>query len=226
MNQLLAFISDPRNDFLGQTIVYLQLCGLAIVLAIVIGVGIGIAVSRSALLGFIAVNVSGLLRAIPILAVLILAVPYLGLGFTPAAFALVIVGVPPILLNTYTGVRGIDPATIDAARGMGMTRGQIVSRIQIPLILPVVAAGIRTSAVQIIATATVAGLIGAGGYGNYVIDGLYKLNDIEILAGAIPVAILAMLIELLMGRLQQAITPAGLRVNTPRTVAVASARAA
>jgi osmoprotectant transport system permease protein len=226
MNQLLAFISDPRNDFLGQTIVYLQLCGLAIVLAIVIGVGIGIVVARSAILGFIAVNVSGLLRAIPILAVLILAVPYLGLGFTPAAFALVIVGVPPILLNTFTGVRGIDPATIDAARGMGMTRGQIVSRIQIPLILPVVAAGIRTSAVQIIATATVAGLIGAGGYGNYVIDGLYKLNDIEILAGAIPVAILAMLIELLMGRLQMAITPVGLRMNNQATVAETVARAA
>jgi osmoprotectant transport system permease protein len=226
MDQLLAFISDPRNDFLGHTIVYLQLCGQAIVLAIILGVGVGIAVSRSALLGFIAVNLSGLLRAIPILAILILAVPYLGLGFTPAAFALVIVGVPPILLNTYTGVRGIDPATVDAARGMGMTRWQIISRIQIPLILPIVAAGIRTSAVQVIATATVAGLIGAGGYGDYVIDGLYKLNDIEILAGAIPVAILAMLIEVFMGWLQQAITPAGLRVNTPRTVAVASARVA
>ncbi len=228
MNQLLAYVSDPQNDFCGHTIVYLQLCILAIVLAIIIGVGLGIAVSRSAIAGFIAINISGLLRAIPIIAFLFLVVPILGLGFLPASVALVIMGIPPILLNTYTGVRGIDPATIDAARGMGMTRQQIITRIQIPLILPVVAAGIRTSAVQIVATATLAAFIGAGGYGDYIVDGLYKLNDIEILAGAIPVAILAILIELGMGRLQQAITPMGLRISSqaPAPVATARARAA
>lgn len=226
MNQLLAFVSDPRNDFWGQTIVYIQLCVLAIVLAIIIGVGLGIAVSRSAIAGFIAINLSGLLRAIPIIAFLFLTVPFLGLGFVPASVALIVLGIPPILLNTYTGLRGIDPATIDAARGMGMTRWQIITRIQVPLILPVVAAGIRTSAVQIVATATLAAFIGAGGYGDYIVDGLYKLNDIEILAGAIPVAILAMLIELGMGRLQQILTPAGLRVNNQGIAAVAPTTAA
>lgn len=215
MNSLIQFISDPRNDFVGHTISYIELCIIAIIVAIVVGVVLGIAVSRSAIMGFIAINLSGLLRAIPVIAFLIAVVPYLGLGFLPAFVALVILGIPPILLNTYTGVRGLDPAMIDAARGMGMTRIQIITRIQTPLVLPLIAAGIRTSAVQIIATATLAAFIGAGGYGDYIVDGLFKLNNTEILVGAIPVAILAMLAEALMGWLQRVLTPAGLRLQEP-----------
>jgi len=222
MKSLLEFISDPRNDFIGHTIDYINLCGSSILLAIVIGVVLGVSVSRNVILGFIAINISGLMRAIPVIAFLIVALPYLGLGFLPAVVALVILGIPPILLNTYTGIRGIDPATIDAARGIGMTRWQIATRIQTPLVLPIIAAGIRTSAVQIIATATLAAFIDAGGYGAYIVNGLYTLNNIEILAGAIPVAVLAMLVDVLMGWLQQVLTPAGLRVQHGQdTVAVA-----
>src|SRR6266851_756130 len=103
INGLVQFITDPQNNFAGQTATYIQLCGLAIILAIVIGVVLGIAVSRSAVLGFIAVNMSGLMRAIPVIAFLMVALPYLGLGFLPAFVALVVLGIPPILLNTYTG---------------------------------------------------------------------------------------------------------------------------
>lgn len=222
MNDVLQFILNPDNDFVGQSSVYIQLCALSIVLAIFIGVVLGIAVSRSAILGFIAVNLSGLLRAIPIIAFLIAALPYLGLGFLPAFVALIVLGVPPILLNTYTGLRGIDPAMIDAAKGMGMTRWQIISRIQTPLILPIIAAGVRTSAVQIVATATLAAFIGAGGYGNYIVDGLYKLNNTEILAGAIPVAVLAMVVEVFMSWLQRKLTPLGLRTQNEERAALAS----
>jgi osmoprotectant transport system permease protein len=216
MNGVVQFILDPYNDFPGHTNDYIQLCLLSIVVAMVVGVVLGIGVSRNAILGFIAVNVSGLMRAIPVIAFLIAVLPYLGLGFLPAFVALTILGIPPILLNTYTGIRGIDPAMIDAAKGMGMTRWQIITRVQTPLVQSVVAAGIRTSAVQIIATATLAAFIGAGGYGDYIVDGLYKLNSTEILAGAIPVAILALLVELLMSRLQHALTPAGLRTQEMR----------
>lgn len=219
MDSLISFILDPHNDFWGQTLVYLELCGLAILLAILFGVVLGIVVSRSAVLGFIAVNVSGLMRAIPIIAFLLAALPYLGLGFVPSLVALVVLGIPPILLNTYTGVRGIEAATIDAARGMGMTRWQIITRIQTPLILPIVAAGVRTSAVQIVATATLAAFIGAGGYGVFIVDGLYRLDNVEILAGAIPIAILALLIEGIMGWLQFVLTPAGLRVQEQTSTA-------
>ena len=213
MDKLYQFIVNPSNDYLGHTLTYIELCVASIVFAMVIGVVLGAAVSRSPLLAFIAVNISGLMRAIPVIAFLVAVLPYLGLGFLPALIALTVLGIPPILLNTYTGIRGIDPAIIDAARGIGMTRGQIVTRIQAPLVLPIIAAGVRTSAVQIIATATLAAIIGAGGYGEYILSGLYQLNDVQILAGAIPVAILALIAEVLLSQLQRALTPAGLRIR-------------
>ena len=209
----LNFILDPKNDFLGQTIEYLKLCGVSIAAAIVIGVVLGALVSRNAFLAFLAVNVSGLMRAIPIIAVLIVFVPIFGIGFLPSIIALIVLGIPPILLNTYTGIRGIDPATIDAAKGMGMTSWQIATRIQTPLVTPLVAAGIRTSAVQIVATATLAAFIGAGGYGDYIVDGLTVFNYTELIVGAVSVAILAILVEVFMSWLQGALTPEGLKVQ-------------
>lgn len=214
-----SFIADPSNDYLGHTIAYLQICALAIVAATLIGVAIGAAVSRSPIMAFIAVNLSGLIRAIPIIAILIVAIPFLGLGFKPAIITLVILGIPPVLLNTYTGLRGIDPAAIDAAKGMGMTSRQIATRIQAPLVTPVVAAGIRTSAVQIVATATLAAFIGAGGYGDYIVDGLFAFKYTEIFVGAVSVAALAIIVEVCMSWLQRALTPKGLRVREQVEVA-------
>lgn len=211
--EYLNFILNPRNDYLGQTIEYLKICGFSIALAIVIGVVLGALVSRNALLAFLAVNLSGMLRAIPIIAILIIFVPYFGLGFKPTVIALIILGIPPILLNTYTGIRGVDPAMIEAAKGMGMTTWQIATRIQAPLVTPLVAAGIRTSSVQIIATATLAAYIGAGGYGDYIVDGISVFNYPELIVGAVSVAILAILVEAFMSWLQLALTPEGLKVR-------------
>ena len=211
--QYLNFILNPKNDFLGQTGEYLRICGVSIAVAIVIGVVLGALVSRNAILAFLAVNLSGLMRAIPIIAVLIAFVPFFGIGFVPTIIALIVLGIPPILLNTYTGIRGVDPAIIDAAKGMGMTTWQVATRIQAPLVTPLVAAGIRTSAVQIIATATLAAFIGAGGYGDYIVDGLTVFNYTELIVGAVSVAILAMLIEVFMSWLQRTLTPEGLKVQ-------------
>ncbi len=208
---VLQYILDPQHGFIGHTIEYLQICITSIVLAIIIGVTLGVAVSRSPIAAFIAVNLSGLMRAIPVIAFLIAVIPILHTGDPPTIVALVVLGIPPILLNTYTGIRGIDPAIIDAAKGMGMTTWQIMTRIQAPLVLAIIAAGVRTSAVQIVATATLASIIGAGGYGLYIIDGLYNFDNTEILAGAIPVALLAMIIEVFMSWLQRILTPTGLR---------------
>lgn len=207
------FIMNSQNDYWGQTIQYLKLCGVSIALAIVIGVILGAAVSRNPFLSFIAVNLSGLLRAIPIIAVLIAFVPHFGLGFEPAVIALIILGIPPILLNTYTGIRGVDPAMIDAAKGMGMTTWQIATRIQAPLVTPLVAAGIRTSAVQIIATATLAAFIGADGWGDYIVEGINLFNYTELIVGAVSVAVLAIVVEVLMSWLQRTLTPEGLKVQ-------------
>ena len=207
------FILDPQNNYLGQTIAYLKICGFSIAVAIVIGVALGAAVSRSPFLSFIAVNLSGLMRAIPVIAILIAFVPFFGLGFEPAVIALIVLGIPPILLNTYTGIRGVDPAMIDAAKGMGMTTWQIATRIQAPLVTPLVAAGIRTSAVQIIATATLATFIAAGGYGDYIVDGINLFNYTELIVGAVSVAVLAIVVEVFMSWLQRILTPEGLKVQ-------------
>ena len=217
--QYFNYILDPGNDFLGHTIDYLKICGFSILVAIVIGVILGALVSRNAFLAFLAINASGLLRAIPIIAVLIMFVPFFGIGFEPAVIALIVIGIPPILLNTYTGIRGIDPATIEAAKGMGMTTTQIATRIQAPLVTPLVAAGIRTSAVQIIATATLAAFIGAGGYGDYIVDGFNVFNYTELTVGAVSVAILAMSVEVFMSWLQRVLTPEGLKVQEQVAIA-------
>ncbi|HZU66006.1 MAG TPA: ABC transporter permease [Ktedonobacteraceae bacterium] len=212
------FITNPQNNYVGETVEYLKLCGFSIVVAIIIGVLLGAAVSRNPFLSFLAVNLSGLMRAIPIIAVLIAFVAPFGLGFEPSVIALIILGIPPILLNTYTGIRGVDPAMIDAARGMGMTRLQIATRIQAPIVLPVVAAGIRTSAVQIVATATLAAFIGAGGFGDYIVEGINLFNYTELIVGAVSVAVLAILIEVFMSWLQRVLTPEGLKVQEQAAV--------
>jgi len=221
--QYINFIQDPNNNFLGQTVEYLRLCGVSIAVAIVIGVVLGALVSRSAFLAFLAINLSGLMRAIPIIAVLfIIFFITKQLGFLPSIIALIVLGIPPILINTYTGIRGIDPATIDAAKGIGMTTWQIATRIQAPLVSPLVAAGIRTAAVQIVATATLASFIGGGGFGDYIVDGITVFNYTELVIGAASVAILAMLIEVFMSWLQRILTPEGLKVQEQ---AVAAAKA-
>jgi osmoprotectant transport system permease protein len=208
------FVLDPTNDYLGHAIDYLKLCGVAIFMATIIGVGLGVLVSRSAFLAFIAINLSGVMRAIPIIAALFIIFSIVKqLGFLPAIIALIILGIPPILINTYTGIRGIDPAAIDAAKGMGMTSWQIATRIQAPLVTPLVAAGIRTSAVQIVATATLATFIGAGGFGDYIVDGITVFNNTELIVGAVSVAVLAMIIEISLSWLQRLLTPEGLKVQ-------------
>jgi osmoprotectant transport system permease protein len=216
------FIRDPANDYLGHAIEYLKLCGVAIAVATVIGVVLGVLVSRNALLAFLAINLSGLMRAIPIIAALFLIFSIVKqLGFLPAIIALIVLGIPPILINTYTGIRGIDPAAIDAAKGMGMTSWQIATRIQAPLVTPLVAAGIRTSAVQIVATATLATFVGAGGFGDYIVDGLTVFNNTELIVGAVSVAVLALIIELFLSWLQRVLTPEGLKVQEQAAIAKA-----
>ncbi|HKV86352.1 MAG TPA: ABC transporter permease subunit, partial [Ktedonobacterales bacterium] len=139
---------------------------------------------------------------------------YLGVGFTPTVVALTALGVPPILLNTVEGLRGIDPAIVDAGRGMGMTPTQILGRIQLPLVLPVLAAGTRTALVQIVATVPLGALIGADGYGSYITLGLgSEAHHSDLVIGALAIALLALLAEVGMAALQRAVTPAGLRAD-------------
>lgn len=218
LNQILRFITDPANGYATHSWDYIRLCALAALLAIVIAIPLGVLVAQRPVPAFLAINTSGLARAIPTLAILSAAVPLLGIGFQPAVLALTIIGIPPILLNTIAGLRGIDPAAIDAAKGMGMTARQILRRIQIPLVLPIVAAGVRTSAVQIVATGTLAGIIGAGGWGEYIYLGLRNFDIPAILVGAASVALLALLAEVVLAFVERFLTPAGLRKSSSAPV--------
>ncbi len=213
MAALLRFVASPGADYAGHTVQYLTLCSASLAAAVLIGVTAGALAARRPVFAVVATNLSGMMRAIPIIAFLAFAIPYLGLGFTPAFVALTVLGIPPVLLNTSAGLRGVDPAAVDAARAMGMTNRQLAVRIQAPLVLPVIASGARTSAVQIIATATLAAIIGAGGYGDYILSGLYQVDMTQILAGTIPVSAFALAAELGLGAAERALTSPGLRAR-------------
>ena len=153
---------------------------------------------------------AGALRVLPSLAVLALTLPYLGLGFRPALLALVVLALPPIVINTELGLRAAPPATIDAARGLGMTGREIRRRVEWPLAVPLVIAGTRTAAVEVVASATLAAFIGGGGLGDFIVDGLATDDIGELLLGALAVAALALFVDVALGQLGRRLQPKGL----------------
>jgi osmoprotectant transport system permease protein len=162
--------------------------------------------------GFLAINASNVGRAVPSLALIAFFVAYLGAGFTNLTLALVLLAIPPILTNAYTGTRQVDRDTVDAARGMGMTGGQIVRRVELPLALPLIFGGIRISAVNVVATATIAPLAGVITLGDPIIN-VNTYGDEGRLAAAIVVALLAVATEVTLGAVQRAVTPRGLKLT-------------
>jgi osmoprotectant transport system permease protein len=142
-----------------------------------------------------------------------------GLGATPAFIALVVLAIPPIVTNSYEGMRSVDRNLIDSARGLGMRDVQVLWRVEIPLAMPVIMAGVRTAGVQVVATATLAALVAWGGLGRFIVDGLGQYKYQEVFAGALLVAILAGLTEILLALLQHLLTPAGLRKVDARPAA-------
>lgn len=189
---------------LGQ---HLRLVAVALGISILICVPLGIWTARSRVAATTVINLFNGLRVVPSLAVLFLAIPYFGLSFTSAALALTLLALPPVLINTDAAYRTIDQAIREAARGMGMTQNQILWRVETPLALPVIVTGVRTAATEVIASATLAAFIGSGGLGLFVVRG-FSLFDIPILlVGAIPVAMLTLVAELLLGGLHRVLEP-------------------
>jgi len=155
-------------------------------------------------------------RAVPSLAILALVFPLLGFGFAPSLVALVLLAIPPILINASTGIRQVSPQVIDAARGMGLSGGQILRSIQLPIATPVIFAGIRTSAVQVVASATLATFIGGGGLGELIILGFQRSDLAVQIGGSLAVAVLAIITEVGFGIMERAFTPKGLTVARKR----------
>ena len=180
--------------------------GIATAIALPIGVFIG-HTGRGAL---VAVNLTNLGRAIPTLGIIILVFQLAGYGFVPVLVALVAVAVPPIVTNSYIGVRSVDPEVRESAEGMGMRGRQVLWQVELPVAMPLIMAGIRTSTVQVVATATLAAYVGLGGLGRYLIDGLSQRDLAQVVGGAILVALLALATELVLGRVQALVVSPGL----------------
>ncbi|PSN10992.1 glycine/betaine ABC transporter, partial [filamentous cyanobacterium CCP5] len=173
----------------------------------VLGLPLGLWSARSKAVSAVMINGFNALRVIPSLAVLFLAIPYLGLSFWSAAIALTLLVMPPILISTDVAFRNIDPAIREAATGMGMPASYRLRQVEIPLALPVVIAGIKTATVEVIASATLAAFVGAGGLGDFVVLGFAAYDSAILLVGAVPVALLALAAEISLSRLQQFLQP-------------------
>ncbi len=182
---------------------HVQLTVGAVLIACVIALPIALFLGHIGRGGALAVNISNVGRAVPTFAILVLfAASPIGFGNRATLIALVLFAIPPILTNAYVGVRGVDREVREAAVGMGMTGGELLRRVEVPLALPLISAGVRTAAVQVVATATLAALVGGGG-----VDGFGQQDRPMLLAGAILVAALALVTELGLGAVQNAVTP-------------------
>jgi osmoprotectant transport system permease protein len=201
-----------RPDFPEKLRQHVVLSLVALLVAIAIAMPVALLIRNTRLGAAIAINIGNVGRAVPSLAILALALPFFGIGFGSALVALTALAIPPILINASTGLREVDEGIIDAARGMGLSGSQILTGIQLPIAAPVIFAGIRTSAVQTVASATLATFIGAGGLGDLIVEGLQRRGPEILLAGAFSVALLAIITEIGFGALERAFTPKGLKI--------------
>jgi osmoprotectant transport system permease protein len=208
-----ALVVARPGEFLDALLTHIELSAAALAAAIALAVPAGIWLSRRAGATVLAVNGANVAKTVPSLAVLALMLPILGTGFVPALVALILLALPPILINTITAIVRVDAEVVGAARAMGMTRRQTVRRIELPLAVPVVFAGIRTAAVEVVASATLASFIGGGGLGDFITAGIALSDMPELLVGALPVALLTVATELGFATLQRGLTPRGLRAG-------------
>ncbi|UYZ15225.1 ABC transporter permease [Brevibacillus sp. WF146] len=195
LQDLQAYFATNASVFFTNAVQHVVLSLTSIVLAMLICVPLGVFISRKARIADAVINAVNVCRVVPSLAVLALAMPLLGVGFLPALLALTVLACPPILINTYTAFKEMDPLIREAAKGMGMSPMQTILKVEFPLALPVIVAGVRTASVEIIASASLAVLIGGGGLGNYIMNGIAMFNVTFLMLGAVPIALLAIVSE-------------------------------
>jgi osmoprotectant transport system permease protein len=210
--QLIYQLDIRREDLIHSMGVHMQLVLLSMLFAIIVGIALGIMITRVKPLKGITLGAAGILQTIPSLAMLGFMIPLFGIGMKTAVVALFLYSLLPIIRNTYTGITDVDQSIVEAARGMGMKSWQILFRVQLPLALSVIMAGIRTAAVINVGTATLAAFIGAGGLGEFIFLGIQRNIEALTLLGAIPAAILALVLDYLLGLLERLTTPKGLKV--------------
>jgi osmoprotectant transport system permease protein len=201
----------PLPSLIHLTLITLKIAGLAIAISIAIGVPIGLLLGHLHRGSFIAINVGNVWRALPSLAVLAIGAAFLGLSLNNVLLALVVLAVPPIITNAYVGVDEVDRDLVDAARGMGMTGAQILFKVELPLAVPLLMAGVRTGALFVVSTTTIASLAGYSGTLGEIITNETSYHLSGVVGAAICIAVLALLVEVLLAGVQWALTPAALR---------------
>lgn len=208
---VLDFFNSRHSQIIKLIGQHIQLTLIAVSLAIIIGVPLGILITRVKRLSSPIIGLANVVQAVPSLALLGFLVPFLGIGSKPAVVMVILYSLLPIVKNSYTGLINIDEDILEAAKGMGMTESQILMKVQLPLAMSVIMAGIRISAVTAVGLMTIAAFIGAGGLGYLVFSGVQTVNNEMILAGAIPACLLALLMDYAIGRLEKITVPKGIR---------------
>ena len=203
MNKLILTFLERKNELLSGIIEHIQISFIALIIALIIAIPLGIYLSYHKKLANIVIAINGVIQTIPSLAILALLIPLVGIGRKPAIIALILYALLPILHNTYTGITGVDPMYMVTSRALGMNKFQQLTKVQLPLAMPVIMTGVRTAAVLIIGTATLASLVGAGGLGKLILLGLDRNNNYLILLGAIPAALLAILFDFVFKQLEK-----------------------
>ena len=200
-----------------RTLEHIELSAVSMLAAMAIALPVGIVIGHFGRGGTLAINISNVGRALPSFALLVIAFELFGLGAfngaIPPFVALVALGIPPIVTNSYLGMREVDADIREAAKGMGMRARLVLWRVELPIALPFIMAGIRTSAVNIVATATLAALVAWGGLGRFIVDGLGQQDYPMLYAGAILVGLLSLIVEFSLAGVQRLVTPAGLRTS-------------
>lgn len=225
IGETLAWLTDPANwqgpnGIPVRMAEQIAISGVSLLVAALIALPIGLWIGHTGRGATFAVNLANLGRALPSLAVIGIVLPVTaaldpqaGFKFYPTLIAMIILAIPPILVNAYTGVSEVDAELTEAARGMGLREGQVLSRVEMPLALPVISGGLRSAAVQVVATATLGAIFGFGGLGRYIVDGIAQNDDGQLFGGVVLVSALAIATELLFTLLQRAAISPGLRLG-------------
>jgi len=203
MNKLILTFLEKKDELFSGIVEHIQISFIALIIALIIAIPLGIYLSYHKKLANIVIAINGVIQTIPSLAILALLIPIVGIGRKPAIIALILYALLPILHNTYTGITSVDPMYMVTSRALGMNKFQQLTKVQLPLAMPVIMTGVRTAAVLIIGTATLASLVGAGGLGKLILLGLDRNNNYLILLGAIPAALLAILFDFIFKQLEK-----------------------
>lgn len=223
LSAVLAWVARPERwqgvDSIPTRVgEHLLMSGVALALAVAIALPVGVVLGHFGRGGLVAINIANIGRALPSLAVLALCLPIafalgLGLGFWPTMFALIPLGIPPIITNSYVALRAVDREMVEVARGMGMREWQVLRRAELPIAAPIIIAGMRNAAVAIVATATLGAVVASGGLGRYIVDGLARQEETRIFVGALLVALLAIAIEVAFGVFERIVISPGIQAQ-------------